>query len=172
MQEEPPVVRQAACSSTCTICSCATTNLYELLNPRELDELTVLRRKLAISEHKLAQTERERDQLQADCERVAKARRTIARTARKRKVRIGALKVKMMKLKEASHKAFERLVQTHTPPQARHLKHLFDAQLRALRSKSLRTYSWLIGLNLARRGCRRRRRCTPGHGVVPPPPLI
>ena len=46
----------------------------------------------------------------------------------------------MMKLTEVSHLQFEKLVSKHAPPAARHLKHLFDAQLRALKIKSLRTY--------------------------------
>ena len=35
---------------------------------------------------------------------------------------------------------FEKLLHEHAPPAARHLKHLWESQMRALKSKSLRTY--------------------------------
>jgi ferredoxin len=137
--EEPPLVRNIACWGTCTTCLCSVINLYELLSPQEPDELTRLRRQLAVRDAQLARVAEERDKLRDDLDRVGKARETIARTARRRKTRIESPKAKMVKLTEASHLKFEQFLST-APPAARHLKHLFDAQLRALRSKSLRTY--------------------------------
>lgn len=138
--EQPPLVQQLECSSVCSTCLCATADLYQLLNPCECDELTLLRQQLAVSQQQLAQVEKERDGLRTQCEAHVKARKVIGQAARRRKTLIAELKGRMMKLTKASHLQFEKLVSTHAPPAARHLKHLFDSQLRALKSKSLRTY--------------------------------
>ena len=138
--EEPPLIKAAQCSSTCPTCLCKTADLFELLSARVPDELTLLRQQLAVTQQQLAQSEKERSTLAAQSEKHTKAMDTVSKAARRRKERIVELKAKMMKLSEASHLAFERLFTTRAPPSAKHLKHLFDAQLRALKSTSLRTY--------------------------------
>ena len=57
--EQPPLVQQVECSSTCSTCLCAIADLNQLLNPREPDELTLLRQQLAVSQQPAARSSRE-----------------------------------------------------------------------------------------------------------------
>ena len=69
--------------------------------------------------------------------KVASARDVFRKAALYRKGRITELKAKMRKLSAASHAEFERLLRNSAPPAARHLKVLFESQMRCLKNKSL-----------------------------------
>ncbi len=103
LAEPPPLVHEIACSITCATCLCPTADLYQLLSPQQPDEAALLRQQLAVAQQQLARTEEERDELSAQCDAHAKARKIIGQAARRRKNRIASLKAKMMKLTEACH---------------------------------------------------------------------
>ena len=77
----PPLVE---CNSTCSACDCATASLFDLLNSKVPDDLSVLRQQLAMSQQLLARSAKECDSLRTDRDRLAAARDTIGRAARRR----------------------------------------------------------------------------------------
>ena len=164
-----PVTDTIQCSSTCATCLLSCVDLYSLLNPTEPDdpkeldlcihsqvfntdpaqpqaerldhgpdEAALLRNQLAVAQKQLQQVTKERDEEREEKEKLAAAKKIILQTARRRQDRIQTLRDRMMKLKEASHTDFEEVLNC-LPPPAKHLRHLWETQMRALRSNSLRT---------------------------------
>ena len=139
LADEPSPVQDAACEDTCTVCLCACIDLYALVNPKLPDEAAQLRQQLAVTQQQLAQVTKARDDLDKKTAELKAAKKIVAQAARRRKEKIIELKSKMMRLTGACHEKFERLMRS-LPLPARHLRHLWEAQLRALQSKSLRCY--------------------------------